>query len=92
MPRHHTRRGPPARAAGAPRWGLSGYLVVAVCTLDDIPVALYAKKRQALVHARCVREEPQSNPLYSWDITSFLGVKVLGFKDGRPGQLVFSTV
>lgn len=66
----------------------SGYLVVAVCNFDDIPVALYADQGTAIAYAKRVRV-PRRNPLESWDITHFIGVKVLSFKDGRPQRLVF---
>ena len=67
--------------------GLTGFLVVAVCNFDDIPVALYADEATAIAHARRL-QAPQRNPLRSWDITAFIGVKVLSFKDGWPKRLV----
>lgn len=68
--------------------GLTGFLVVAVCNFDDIPVALYADQGAAIAHAKRLRA-PRRNPLKSWDITGFIGVKVLSFKDGWPQRLVF---
>ena len=67
--------------------GLTGFLVVAMCNFDNIPIALYADKGTALEHAKRLRA-PRRNPLRSWDITGFVGVKVLAFKDGRPQRLV----
>lgn len=67
---------------------LTGYLVVAVCNFDDIPVGLFSDQRTALRYAKRVRP-PKNNPLQSWDITGFIGVKVLFFKNGRPRKLVF---
>ena len=68
-------------------YGLSGFLVVAVCNFDDIPVALYADQGTAIAHAQRLHA-PRKNPLESWDITGFIGVKVLSFKNGRPKKLV----
>ncbi len=75
------------RASAPVGCGLSGFLVVAVCNFDDIPVALYADQGTAIAHAKRLRA-PRRNPLQSWDITGFIGVKVLSFKDGRPKRLV----
>lgn len=82
MPPSSLKR-PPARIG----CGLTGFLVVAVCNFDDIPVALYADHCTAIAHAKRLRA-PRRNPLQSWDITHFIGVKVLFFKNGRPMKLV----
>jgi len=79
---------PPSRNRTPARRGLTGFLVVAVCNFDDIPVALYADQATAIAHAKRLRK-PRRNPLQSWDITGFIAVKVLSFTDGRPQRLVF---
>jgi hypothetical protein len=80
---------PSPKATSAPTdCGLTGFLVVAVCNFDDIPVALYADQATAIAHAKRLRK-PRRNPLQSWDITGFIAVKVLSFKNGRPQRLVF---
>lgn len=76
----------PARRPVPPN--VSGYLVIAVCNFDDIPVALFTLEAEAIAFAKRVRR-PRRNPLLSWDITGFIGVKVLAFRKGRPHQLVF---
>jgi len=76
------------RATARRAFGITGFLVVAVCNFDDIPVALYADEVAAIAHARRLRS-PRTNPLQSLDITGFIGVKVLSFKDGRPHRLIF---
>jgi len=76
------------RAATHIGCGLTGFLVVAACNFDDIPLALYADQGTAIAHAKRLRA-PRRNPLQSWDITGFVAVKVLSFKDGKPQRLVF---
>lgn len=65
----------------------SGFLVVAVCNFDDIPIGFYTKLKDAKKRAKQMRI-PKSNPLQSWDITEYLGNKILAFKNGKPTKLI----
>lgn len=70
----------------------NGYLVIAVCNFDDIPVQFFRSLRAATKAARSLAP-PKVNPLGSMDITGFIGAKVLPFKNGKPhGQATFYEV
>jgi hypothetical protein len=71
--------------------GPSCYLVVAVCNFDDIPIAIVFDEAKAIERARKTGK-PNKNSLESWDITGFIGAKVLRFVKGRPTKLVFNSV
>ena len=62
---------------------IDGYLLIAVCNFDDIPVQFFAHRSAAITAAKKLRP-PRVNPLGTYDITGFLGAKVLRFKNGKP--------
>jgi hypothetical protein len=62
---------------------IDGYLVLAVCNFDDIPIQFFMQRPEAVKAAKSLGP-PSANPLGSMGITGFLGAKVLRFKKGKP--------
>jgi hypothetical protein len=62
---------------------MNGWLVLAICNLDDIPVQFCETKDEAVRLASTLKP-PEDNPLVTWDLSDFIGAKVLEFRDGHP--------
>ena len=62
---------------------MNGFLLIAACNFDDIPVAMFKTKSEA-VRAAASAKPPKINPLETCDITGFICWKILQFKNGKP--------
>jgi hypothetical protein len=66
--------------------GLSGFLVVALCSMDDVPLFLCGSYEEATAFARGVKEGDSERAVahvFGREATEFYGVEVVEFRDGR---------
>ena len=62
---------------------IDGYLLLTVCSCDDIPIQFFVKHPEAVKAAKSLSLLP-ANPLSSMGVSRFIGAKVLRFKKGKP--------